>query len=378
MTPVDEQELAEAVAAANHPLVIRGGGTRLVGKTIGGEELSVAGLTGIRQYEPEALTLVTSAGTHLAEIEQRLAQERQRLAFEPMDHRGLLKTSGESTIGGVVAANINGPRRVQVGACRDHLLGVRFVDGAGNIIKNGGRVMKNVTGYDLVRLLAGSFGTLGVLTEIAIKVLPESECNATLMIKELSDQDALRALAVGLRSPFEVTGAAHAPSGFDGYPTTFIRVEGFEDSVRYRTNQLKQLLSDFGEIEIETNAEKNVTIWKWVRDVELFHGKDGDVWKISVKPSDGSGIGSLIKNKTNAEFLYDWGGGLIWVLVTEGTDLRAIIGAINGHATLVRATPETCSHLSMFHSQPVLLDLLSKNLRNKFDPNQILNPGLMG
>ena len=253
MNPKDEGELAEAVASAAGPVAVCGGGTRPIGRPVDGQRLSVSEITGISRYEPEALTLVAAAGTPLSEINSVLAAQRQRLAFEPMDHRGLLGTSGHPTIGGAVAANVSGPRRIQAGACRDHLLGVRFVDGTGSVIRNGGRVMKNVTGYDLVRLLAGSFGTLGVLTEIAVKVLPESECRSVLLINGLSDHEAVRALSAALRSPFEVTGAAHVPSGIDGHPVTMIRLEGFEDSVRYRSEKLQDALSEFGEIHVETD-----------------------------------------------------------------------------------------------------------------------------
>ncbi|MBS4010810.1 MAG: FAD-binding protein, partial [Roseovarius sp.] len=209
MTPKTEADLAEIIRGAEGPLRIEGGGTRPIGALSNGARLSTAGLRGITLYEPGALTLVAQAGTPLAEIEAALDAEGQRLAFEPMDHRGLLGTQGTPTIGGVVAANVSGPRRIQAGACRDFLLGVRFVDGRGQIVKNGGRVMKNVTGYDLVKLMAGSYGTLGVLTEVALKVLPRPRSMGMLRIEGLSDAVAVTALCRALASPYEVTGAVH-------------------------------------------------------------------------------------------------------------------------------------------------------------------------
>ncbi len=378
MIPADESELREAIASAQGPLVIAGGGTRPVGKPLQGTALTVSGLAGIRQYEPQALTLVAGAGTPLSAIEAELACTRQRLAFEPMDHRGLLGSEGVPTVGGVVAANVSGPRRVQAGACRDYLLGVRFVDGAGTVIKNGGRVMKNVTGYDLVRLMAGSYGTLGVLTEVAFKVLPEPECRSVLLIYGLSDDAAVRSMSAALTSPFEVTGAAHTPSGLDGDPVTMIRVEGFEDSVSYRTAQLRDRLAGAGDICIETDPQNTANGWRWVRDVESFHGLPGDVWRLSLKPSDAPGLVDRIRKQCEVRILYDWGGGLVWACVAEGTDLRQLCGPFAGHATLVRAKSDVRSRLPVFHPQPAPLNRIADALRAKFDPRQILNPGLMG
>src|SRR6056297_2062864 len=198
MTPSTEADLAAIIRDADGPLRIEGGGTRPVGGASNGARLSTAAVTGVALYEPGALTLVARAGTPGAEIEAVLAAEGQRLAFEPMDHRGLLGTEGTPTIGGVVAANGSGPRRIQAGACRDFLLGVRYVDGQGRVIRNGGRVMKNVTGYDLVRLMAGSYGTLGVLTEVALKVLPTARSTGVLRIEGLGDADAIATLSRAL------------------------------------------------------------------------------------------------------------------------------------------------------------------------------------
>lgn len=364
-----EEQLAEAIRGAQGPLRISGGGTRPVGRPVVGEVLDLSGLTGITLYEPGALTVVAKAGTRVAELEAALAAEGQRLAFEPADWRGLLGTEGEPTLGGMVAANVSGPRRVQVGACRDALLGVRFVDGAGAVVKNGGRVMKNVTGYDLVKLIAGSWGTLGVLTELSLKVLPAPEATAVLVIEGLSSDDALAAMTKALRSPFDVTGAAHGPMG------TLIRIEGFAGSVTYRADRLRALLDPFGAARVETLPETCQALWRAVRDVEPFHGRPGDVWRLSVKPSDGP---DLVRRVGAREALYDWGGGLIWLLMDEGEDLRARLGGFSGHATLIRASEETRAQIPSFQPEPAPIAAISAGLRARFDPKGILNPGLMG
>ena len=368
-TVQSEAELAGIIAAANAPLAVRGGGTR--GVDIDGEALSIAGLTGIDRYEPGALTLVVAAGTPVSEIDALLATENQRLAFEPMDHRPLLGTGGESTIGGVVAANVSGPRRIQVGACRDFLLGVRYVDGMGTVIKNGGRVMKNVTGYDLVKLMAGSWGTLGVLTQVSLKVLPRAETQATLTVDGAGTQQAVRAMSAALGSPFEVTGAAYDPAA----DRVLIRVEGFADSVAYRCGRLAEVLGGFGEIGQIDDATESGAAWKRIRDVEPFAEAPGDVWRLSVKPTDAPGIAERLEADG---LIFDWGGGLIWARVAPGIDLRARAGAFDGHATLIRADRDTRKRLGMFHPQSPPLESISAGLRAKFDPRGIFNQGLMG
>ena len=375
MTPLDETELAAIVADAQGALAIRGGGTRAFGVDSAGQVLSTNGLSGIELHEPGALTMVVRAGTPLAEVEAVLTAAGQRLAFEPMDHRGLLGTSGEPTIGGVVAANVSGPRRVQVGACRDFLLGVRFVDGRGCVIKSGGRVMKNVTGYDLVKLMAGSFGTLGVLSEVALKVLPRPDVVGSVLIEGLADGAAVRAMSAALGSPFEVTGAAHAPVGPDGAAVTMLRVEGSAASVGYRAGQLVDLLADYGAVRVESEPDKVAALWTWVRDVGAFQGKRGDVWRVSVKPTEGPETAARLDADN---LLYDWGGGLIWALLPEGVDARARLGAFAGHATLVRASAATRACIPAFQPEAAPLAAISAGLREKFDPRGILNPGLMG
>jgi glycolate oxidase FAD binding subunit len=367
LAPASEAEMAEAVAAATGPLRVTGGGTR--GGPGGGAALSTAGLAGVTLYEPGALTIVVQAGTPVTEVEEALAGEGQRLPFEPMDHRRLTGAEGVPTIGGAVAANASGPRRVQAGACRDALIGVRFVDGAGTVVKNGGRVMKNVTGFDLVKLMAGSWGTLGVLTEVAFKVLPAPAASATLEIGGLEPGRAVEALSVALGSPYEVSGAAHLTEA----GRTLVRIEGFEAQVAYRAERLAALLGRFGAVSVDRDGVAET--WAQVRDAAPIAGRPGDVWRISVRPSDGPRAWAALGAPPS---VMDWGGGLVWALLPEGTDARAMLRGIPGHATLVRATGEVRTRLGTFQPEPAPLARLAADLRAKFDPRGILNPGLTG
>jgi len=372
MTPETEAELAAIITEAGGPLRIEGGGTRPVGGASNGARLSTAAMTGIETYEPGALTLVVRAGTPVAEVEAALEAEGQRLAFEPMDHRGLMGTDGTPTIGGVVAANVSGPRRVQAGACRDFLLGVRFVDGHGRIIRNGGRVMKNVTGYDMVKLMAGSHGTLGVLTEVALKVLPSPRATGVLLCEGLDDAAAIGVLCRALGSPYEVSGAAHLQRGQDGAPVTMIRLEGFAESVAYRAGELQKLLADAGRFTLETDPARTAAGWRHIRDVVPFHERAGDVWRLSVKPTDAPAIVAALPG---AEAVYDWGGGLVWLLMPEGmgaTIIRDAVARRGGHATRLRG-----AGTDAFPPLPAPVAALQAGLRQRFDPRGILNPGLM-
>jgi glycolate oxidase FAD binding subunit len=250
---------------------------------------------------------------------------------------------------------------------------VRFVDGEGTVIKNGGRVMKNVTGYDLVKLMAGSHGTLGVLTEVAFKVLPMPETSALVSVEGLDAARAVEAMSAALTSPFDVTGAAHLSGSA---PRTMIRVEGFEGSVKYRAERLQDLLGKFGDVDVSLNDKASSQTWVDVRDVKLVADGQGDVWRMSVKPSDGPAV---IKSlPSGAAVQMDWGGGLVWARVPEGTDVRKGLKGIEGHATLVRAGEATKSKFGVFQPEQPALAAISKGLRAKFDPAGILNPGRMG
>ncbi|MFK7765490.1 MAG: FAD-binding protein [Roseobacter sp.] len=372
MAPDTEEALAEAILSAESPISIAGGGTR--GVHVEGTPLSTANLKGISLYEPGALTIVVQAGTPLSDVEDALAAEKQRLAFEPTDYRSLLKTTGTPTIGGVLATNASGPRRIQGGAARDYALGVRFVDGSGKVVKNGGRVMKNVTGYDLVKLMCGAYGTLGVLSEVSLKVLPVPETSGSLMLRGLETPQAVNAMAAAMGSPFEVTGASHIPQAEGGSSLTALRLEGFEQSVNYRIEQLKTLLRDTGAEMNVASSQPSEAFWAAVRVAEKFTIEDGDVWRVSCKPSDAPRLASLA---WDAQHFFDWGGGMIWLLTPAGTDLRAQLGAFDGHATLVRATSETFARLGRFHPETAGVARLSAGLRTRFDPQGILNTGLM-
>ena len=389
LVPADEAALSDAIAgaaASRTPLEVQGGGTRAgLGRPVQAERtLSTRGLSGIRLYEPGALTLVVGAGTPMAEIEAALAAERQMLPFEPMDHRALLGTEGEPTIGGVVATGASGPRRIQRGACRDLMLGVRFVDGSGRAVANGGRVMKNVTGLDLVKLMAGSHGTLGVLSEIGFKVLPAPEATATVLLHGLDDRAAVEAMSDALGSPYDVSGAAHLPDGdgAEGGAVTMIRVEGLEGSVAYRAQALKDRLARFRAEAIEI-ASDGAALWRRVRDAEPFAGRAGAVWRVSTKPSEGPALVEAVRaGAPLIGVFYDWGGGLIWLLVAEegnasAAAIRAETGRRGGHATLVRASAPTRAAVEVFEPEPGALARISAGLRAKFDPAGILNPGRM-
>jgi glycolate oxidase FAD binding subunit len=360
MRPSSEAELADAVMAAKGPLLVRGGGTRTLDHPVG-EVLETGGLSGVELYEPGALTLVVKAGTALANVDRVLAAERQRLAFEVPDLRGLLRRDGVSTIGGVFAANASGPRRVQVGAARDAALGVRFVDGTGTVAKNGGRVMKNVTGYDLVKLLAGSRGVLGVLTEVSFKVQAIPEAEATLVVEGMTDEAGLAALRSALGSPFDVSGAARH-SG-----RSLIRVEGMAGSVAYRVGELKARIGDDVTV---AEGEASAKLWREVRDVVPLMGKPGEVWRIATLPTAAAGIVAQLQG----EAVWDWGGGLIWLLLDHGrgADVAAAVSG-RGHATLVLGKGGP-----VFPPEAPEVAALVAGVKAKFDPRGILNAGMMG
>jgi glycolate oxidase FAD binding subunit len=387
--PATEQDACALIAdaaAKRAPLALGGNATKAaIGRPAQtAATLSSAALTGVTLYEPAELVIAARAGTPLSVVVRTLAEKGQELPFEPMDYRPLLESSGEPTIGAVAAANISGPRRIMAGAARDSLIGVRFINGRGEFVKSGGRVMKNVTGLDLVKLMAGSWGTLGFLTEVTFKVLPKAEHTATLSLRGLDDGQAVEALSTALTSPFEVTGAAHVPGQpVPGQPgQTLIRIEGFSPSVQYRVGELQRLLRRFGPADVIDDTEAEA-LWRSVRDVTLLAEPAAKaLWRISTAPTRGPDLARLVAQAIEARWYYDWGGGLLWIATDAAGDagaaaIRAATRAMGGHATLVRAPAEVRAAVDVFEPQPDPIMRLTAGIKTAFDPMGVLNPGRM-
>ncbi|WP_054309510.1 FAD-binding protein [Mesorhizobium sp. 1M-11] len=395
-TPISPAEVLSAVqwaVAEEAPLEVVGHGSkRAIGRPLQTEHtLDVSKLTGVTLYEPAELVLSARAGTPLAEIEKLLAENGQQFAFEPMDYGRLLgEEPGRGTIGSVLAANLSGPRRLKAGAARDHILGIHAVSGRGEAFKSGGRVVKNVTGYDLSKAMAGSWGTLAAFTDVTFKVLPAAETEVTLAVRGLLDDKAAAAMSMALGSSAEVSSAAHLPERIaarvaDGAlgseAATLLRVEGFGPSVTYRIGALKDLLRNAGQL-LEIKGEASEAIWRDIRDCAPFAGSDKPLWRVSMAPADSHAMVMALRMQSAVEVFYDWQGGLIWLSMEMGEpEDRLVRGAVKhfggGHATLVRAAPGVRAATPVFEPQPPALAALADRLKAEFDPKQILNPGRM-
>jgi glycolate oxidase FAD binding subunit len=364
--------IVRSAAADRRPLEIRGGGTKApIGRPVqAAATLDTGALTGITLYEPAEMVIAARAGTPLADIEAALAERKQMLPFEPADLRGLLGAGGEPTIGGVVAANLSGPRRIASGACRDALIGAKFVNGRGEEIVSGGRVMKNVTGYDLLKVQAGAWGTLGVLTEVTFKVSPAPAASGTLVLTGQGFAGAVAAMSAALGSPFEVSGAAYLPG-----PRTALRLEHVPESVAYRVGRLAEELSGFGEWRL-LGREASLALWREVRDVAPLAGGDETVWRVSVAPSKAPRVVEAAQGAGARLALADWGGGLLWLAGSDGRAIRAALRATGGHATLVRPGADA-GGADPFEPQSEPLMRLTRGLKAVFDPAGVLNPGRM-
>ena len=396
----DAKQVSDVVAwaaAKEQPLAIVGGGSkRGVGRPLQVEHvLEVSALSGIGEYEAAELVLTAGAATPLAEIEAALDANHQMFACEPADWRTLLGTeSSTQTLGGALSCNLAGPRRIRAGAARDHFLGFQSVNGRGEIYKAGGKVVKNVTGYDLCKLIAGAYGTLGVLTEVTIRVTPKPETARTILLFGLNDEAAVRAMADGLNSPHEVSGAAHLPQAVAGRSqvsaisgaggaVTALRIEGAEPSTAYRGQALVEEIRSYGATEY-LDASDTEVLWREVRDAALLaEPREYHVWRISVTPSSGPSVAADIAARASAEFYYDWGGGLIWAAVAGSTDagasaIRTAIAAHGGgHGTLLRAPESIRAAVPVFEPLPGPLAALCERVKESFDPRRVLNPGRM-
>ena len=397
LKPRDAEELRAVVAwaaAESMPLELRGAGTkRGFGRPVQAtHSLDLSGLSGVTLYEPEELVLSARAGTPLAEIEALLLERRQALVFEPADLGPLYGSlPGKGTIGGMLAANLSGPRRIKAGAARDHFLGFTGVNGHGELFKAGGRVVKNVTGYDLCKLLAGSFGTLAALADVTVKVLPAPEETRTVLVLGLDDAPAVKALAAALGSAHEVSAAAHLPravaGGFSlarvsgaGTAVTAVRVEGFPASVAARSRSLEALLASFGGIG-ELGREESLAFWREVRDLGPFAAeRELSVWRVSVPPASGPAFVARVKTALEARAYYDWGGGLVWLGVAASGDagaavVRAALAECGGNATLLRAPDPVRAAVPVFEPLSDGVASLTRRVKESFDPRGILNPG---
>ena len=387
--PIDEAGIIQAVAAAHaahEPLLIEGAGTKraMLRPVQAARSLSTRNLTGITLYAPKELVISARAGTPIATIEATLAEHGQHLIAEPPDLSVLLGSEGGQTIGGVVATNLSGPRRIASGAMRDHLLGIRAVDGAGDMFHSGGRVLKNVTGLDLCKLLAGSHGTLGVITEVTLKVLPAPEATGTLVLPGLDAAAGVAALSAALGSPYGVSGAAWLPAeaaarvpslaGF-GASVTLVRIEDFTASVAYRTGRLAVDLKPHGPAELLGDSLSRVA-WRAVRDAAPLPIEPGDaVWRVSVRPS----AGPHVLASTGLHGFLDWGGGLVWLAGDPAAHgaVMAAASASGGTWTLMRGPEGMRASVAVVPPEPPALAAISRRVKSVMDPASILNPGRM-
>ena len=403
VAPADLGELRDAVGealAAEEPLELIAGATkRGLGRPLQlPRALDLSRLAGIRDYEPSELVLTAGAATPLEEIEAALAPARQMLAFEPPDWAGLFafpdSAARRGTLGGALVCNLSGPRRIKAGAARDHLLGFRGVSGRGEVFKAGGKVVKNVTGYDLCKLMAGSYGTLAALEEVTVRVLPQPEATCTVMLCGLDPAVAVQRLNRALASPHDISGAVYIPASSSAALTSLsgvsgvaaLRLEGPAPSVNTRCQQLlTDLASDCEATSLE--QESSAAFWRVMRDVApLTRHADRAIWRISVAPSRGGELGEEIARQLDASWYLDWGGGLLWVAATGGEDggaamIRAAIrgtdGRGTGHATLIKGSLALRRAVPVFEPQPPPLAALAARVKEAFDPHRILNPGRM-
>jgi glycolate oxidase FAD binding subunit len=330
------------------PLRIRGGGTKdWYGQRLDGDILDTRGYTGIVDYEPTELVITARCGTPLAGIEAALAQQGQMLAFEP-PHFGT-----GATIGGAIAAGLSGPRRANSGAVRDFVLGCKLLDGRGDVLSFGGQVMKNVAGYDVSRLLAGSLGTLGLLLEVSVKVLPRAPREATLVFDGVAEVDAIRRLNEWAGQPLPLSGSCW----HDGMLA--VRLSGASAAV---DNAIRTLGGDV--------MPDCARFWASLREQQhAFFEGDMPLWRLSVP----STVGAIVLGSAQ---LIEWGGAQRWLRAPADAAerIRATVAACGGHATLFRGGDKS---VGVFQPLAPAVARIHERLKAGFDPAGIFNPGRM-
>ncbi len=416
-------ELIQWAVARATPLAVQAGGSKAgIGRPVATEHvLDLSGFNGVSQYDPAELVLTAGAGTPLRDIEMLIAEHGQMLAFEPPNYAGAVDTAvvnaanvhNTATLGGTLAGNISGPRRFFSGAARDHFLGFKAVSGRGEPFKSGGRVVKNVTGFDLSKLVAGSWGTLAALWEVTVKVLPVPEKTRTLLIFDLDVRQAITAMTAAVSSPHSVSGATHLPAGLTprskvsyvvgaGTSVTALRLEGPGPSVSHRLEALKSLLGDIGKGDTskgditasknnsmeELHSDNSVILWHEIADLALLNqtleknprGGNRHIWRLSLPPTSAGDTVSALIALGISEWFFDQAGGVLWLACAdsvEPADIRAPLERHGGHATLWRAEAAVRRTAAVFHPQPEALAALTRRVKAGFDPSGILNPGRM-
>jgi glycolate oxidase FAD binding subunit len=372
-TATSETDVVEAVQTAREwqsPLEIVAGGTkRNYGRAVVtmGTVLDVSGLTGITAYEPEELILTAAPGTPVAEIEAALAEKGQRLGFDPADWRALLdpEHDGFGTIGGTISADCSGPARVRYGAARDHLLGLRGVNGFGEAFKAGGKVVKNVTGFDIPKLVCGAMGTLCVLTELTLRVFPKPSLSSTLAVRGLSPEDGFAMLRRVWSSPLEATGLVFSKD------TALIRLEGEKAPLAEKCSMLRGMLAEHSVVEIPDGD----VAFKAVGDGGIFDDVPFDVWRLFLPPASAAAAAAELDSPL---WLGDWAGGVLWAAALPGSDtIRPVAHKHGGYAVLTRAEEETRERLEVFEPQDAVRAEATRAVKAAFDPLHLFNPGRM-
>jgi len=380
LKPTSAAELADAItdaAGTGTRLALRGGGSKAtVGAPVeDAAVIDMTGFSGVIDYDPPELVLTVAAGAPLAEITALVAAQGQRLAFDPFDHGPLFgQPAGAATIGGVVAAGVAGSRRLALGSARDHVLGFHAVSGRGEAFVAGAKVVKNVTGYDLSKLVCGSWGRLVALTEITLKVLPAPRTETTRFLEGLDARTAQAAMARAMGSPAEICAAAHVPASLrGGNSLTVLRVEGFGPSVAARCAMLDELLGGFGTVGTlsETDA---AALWSDLRTLAPLAGSPS-LWRINVPPSAGPAVLDAV-GTADGQWLMDWAGGLVWLGGDAAPDtVRAAAASAGGHATLVRAPAELRARVPALHPPARAVSQLEASIRRAFDPAGVFETG---